>query len=161
MLGAERAAHWAAFKRYLESVAKRDDLAEARDLFDRYLSYAVAFEIEKDWIRSFARVGVERPSWFGGGSLGGEMSDGGGVLIDTLNTGWLIGHLGGGGFGGGGGDINLPDVGMPSGGMPSMPDVDIQGMSDVFGGGLEGASSGLGGLLDAAGSAFDGFDFDL
>lgn len=61
--GAEAAAKWRAFKRYLQSIEKYEDLVEARNLFDRYLSYAVAFGLERQWIGAFAGVEAPPPGW--------------------------------------------------------------------------------------------------
>lgn len=171
--GAESAAKWRAFKRYLESIERHGALEEAQGIFDRYLSYAVAFGIDRDWIRKFAQVGASSPGWFGevagsGGPRGpGGYGRAGDILVDTWMTGQMLGHLGGpvGGagtaFGGDAGvpNIGVPDIGMP--GMPGMPDGGLQDAADVFGGGLQDVSEGLGGMLDEAGSVFDGIDFDF
>jgi hypothetical protein len=160
-LGAEAAAKWRAFKRYLESIQKHENLAEARELFDRYLSYAVAFGLEREWIRSFASVGAASPGWFApAGRFGGGEIDDADTIFDTMHTGWMIGHL----SGPGGGGVDLPDVGVPNADMPDMPNMPeggLQDMADFFGGGLQDASDSLGGLLDSAGSVFDSIDFDL
>jgi hypothetical protein len=164
--GAESAAKWRAFKRYLESIERHGALEEAQGIFDRYLSYAVAFGIDRDWIRKFALVGAASPGWFqavGGPVVPGGYGRPGDVLIDTWMTGQMLGHLGGPGnaFGGGSGGPNLdvPDIGMPD--MPNMPDGGFQDMADVFGGGLQDTSESLAGMLDEAGSVFDGIDFDF
>lgn len=158
LVGAEAAAKWRAFKRYLESIDRHENLAEARDLFDRYLSYAVAFGLERQWIRSFASVGTSSPGWFApAGGFGGGDFDGVDTVFDAMQAGRMIGHFGGTG----GGDINVPDVDLPNVDMPNMPEGGLQDMADLFGGGLQGASDGLGGLLDSAGSAFDSIDFDF
>ena len=168
--GAESAAKWHAFKRYLESIERHGALEEARGIFDRYLSYAVAFGIERDWIHKFALAGAATPGWFqpagSFGSPGRQGGDGGpgDVLIDTWMTGQMLGHLGGGpgsGFGGDAGvpGVDVPDIGMP--GMPNMPDGGFQDVADMFGGGLQDTSEGLAGMLDEAGSVFDGIDFDF
>lgn len=160
-LGAEAAAKWRAFKRYLESIEKHETLEEARDLFDRYLSYAVAFGLERQWIASFASVGASSPGWFApAGGFGGGEIDGADTVFDTMQTAWTIGHL----SGSDGGEVNLPDVDVPNVDMPSMPNMPeggLQGMADFFGGGLQDTSDSLGGLLDSAGSVFDSIDFDL
>lgn len=159
--GAESAARWRAFRRYLESIEQHGALEEARDIFDRYLSYAVAFGIERDWIRKFANVGTSSPGWFreiavpGGDVLAGD------VLIDTWTAGRMIGHIGSASGSASGGDIGVPNVDLPDIGMPEWPDGGLQGMADVMGGGLQGTSEGLAGMLDEAGSVFDGIDFDF
>ncbi len=157
--GAERAAHWRAFRTYLQSIEKHEDLAEARSLFDRYLSYAVAFGLEKKWLTTFAAAGVSSPGWFDSPSVG-DAGDVGGTILDTMQTAWIFGHIGGGG------NVDLPNVGMPNVdlpnvGMPNLGDADLQGMAEAMGGGLQDMSGGLAGLLDSAGGIFDSIDLDF
>ncbi len=150
--GAESAARWRAFRAYLRSIQKYENLEESKSLFDKYLSYAVAFGLQKQWITSFAAVGTTTPGWFDSPAFGGGVGwDAFDVAFDTVRAGQMIGHMGGGNIDVG--DINLPNVGMP--------DLDLQGMAEGLGGGLEAASSGLGGLLDIAGGIFDSIDFDF
>jgi hypothetical protein len=155
--GAESAARWRAFRTYLRSIQKYENLEESKALFDKYLSYAVAFGLQKQWVSSFAAVGASTPAWFDtpafGGGVGWDPFD---TAFDTVRAGHMIGHLGGGNIEGG--DINMPNVDLPNVGMP---DVDLQGMAEGMGSGLEAASSGLGGLLDVAGGIFDSIDFDF
>lgn len=153
--GAEAAAKWRAFRRYLQDIEKHRDLGASGEVFDRYLSYAIAFEIDKGWIRKFSEAGARKPAWLGtGGEVGDTMGDVviiGGGMPDVSGAGELIG-----GLGRVAGDVNPPDVNLPDVGMP-----DVQGLSDMLGGSLQGASDGLMGLLDAAGSIFDAIDFDI
>jgi hypothetical protein len=151
LAGAEAAAKWRAFKRYLQSIHQERDLREASDIFDRYFSYAVAMRIDRQWIREFSEAGAAKPAWFGGADIGDVV-----VIGDIGHVGGDIGSFAGagdaiGGLAGSVGNLSVPDVSMP----------DMQGMSDLLGGSLQGASDGLSGLLDAAGSIFDGIDFDL
>lgn len=62
--GSEAAARWRAFRRYLENIEKYTDLEKAREIFDRYLPYAIAFGIEKEYVRKFAAVNAPAPSWY-------------------------------------------------------------------------------------------------
>lgn len=155
--GAEAAAKWRAFKRYLESISSQRDLSEASDIFDRYLSYTVAFGIDKQWIRAFSKSGARKPGWFADADADADVDvDVGDVII--------MGHMGDVGDFSGAGDL-ISSIGGAAGNL-SMPDVDIsgdsmQGLADTFGGSLQGASDGLSGLLDSAGSIFDAIDFDL
>jgi uncharacterized membrane protein len=158
--GAESAERWKAFRTYLQSIEKYENLSEARSLFDRYLSYAVAFGMEKKWIASFAAVGATSPAWLDGPSLGdGAGWDIGDAMADSMQTAWILGHIGGGGA-----DlpnVGIPDVSIPDVGMPNLGDADLQGMAEAMGSGLESMSGGLAGLLDVAGGIFDSIDFDL
>ena len=155
--GAESAARWRAFRTYLRSIDKYENLAEARTLFDRYLSYAVAFGLEKQWIASFAAVGATSPAWFDGAAeAGGWVA--GDMIFDSMQAAHMLGHFGGGGVDVG--NIGMPDINLPDVGMPNVGDVDLQGMAEAMGGGLEAASGGLTDLLDVAGGIFDSIDFD-
>jgi uncharacterized membrane protein len=64
-VGAEEAAKWKAFKRYLEEIDRYTQLEEATDQFDLYLPYAIAFGIERSWINKFATVpSTPVPMWY-------------------------------------------------------------------------------------------------
>ncbi len=63
--GTEEAARWLAFKRYLKNIEKYGNLEEAKSQFDKYLPYAIAFGIEKNYMRQFARVDAPAPAWYG------------------------------------------------------------------------------------------------
>ncbi len=159
-VGAETAAKWRAFRKYLEDIEKYEKLDEARDIFDRYLPYAVAFGVEESWVQKFASVRTPTPGWygetgsFGGGGLtdvftGGAYSRrrrgfGGGTVI-LPGGGW--GNEWGGGQSGqsGGGGIDLPD-------MP-----DLQDTSDQAGRTLQSSSDGFMTMLNLAGRAFGAF----
>ncbi|MFW5941306.1 MAG: DUF2207 family protein [Chloroflexota bacterium] len=63
--GAEAAARWLAFKSYLEDIEKQTKLEEATDIFEKYLAYAVAFGLERSWIRKFSSVpSAPIPPWY-------------------------------------------------------------------------------------------------
>lgn len=157
--GAECAARWRAFRTYLQSIDTYENLAEARSLFDRYLSYAVAFGIEKKWIASFAAVGAASPAWLDGPTLGnGGGWDMGDAMFDSIQAARMIGHFGGGADAS---SIDLPGIDVPEIDMPDLGNVDLQGMAEAMGSGLESASGGLTGLLDVAGGIFDSIDFDI
>ena len=157
--GAESAAKWRAFRTYLRSIQKYESLDESRTLFDRYLSYAVAFGLEKQWIAAFAAAGATAPGWldtaFGDGT-GWDVAE---AALEGVRMAHWMGHLSGN-DGVDLGDVNLPNVDLPNIGMPNLGDVDIGSMAEGLGSGLEAASGGLAGLLDAAGSIFDSIDFD-
>ncbi len=137
LAGAESAAKWKAFKRYLQEIDRYEKLDESRQIFDKYLAYAVAFGVETSWVNKFAQVNTPVPTWF----------DPGDVLIPHGHTTW---HTGGGmsGGGGGGGGVDLPDIDMP--GMP-----DIQKASGKAAAGLNSGSSGLMDLLKVAGAIIE------
>lgn len=161
--GAEAAAKWGAFRTYLKDIRKHENLETATDLFDKYLAYAVAFELEKQWVKDFERAGAPVPRWYHSAGDILVLPQAGELLWDAAQIGHAAGHLGEvGDFG----NVDIPDVGrMPNIDLPNVgvPDVGggLQGASDLIGGGLQGASDGFFDLLDNAGSIFDAFDFDL
>jgi uncharacterized membrane protein YgcG len=63
-LGALEAARWRAFARYLDQLDDRPPTAEARDEFERYLPYAVALGVDRNWVRKFSSVGTPAPAWY-------------------------------------------------------------------------------------------------
>lgn len=63
--GAEQAARWKAFRTYLENIDKYTDLKRATELFERYLPYAIAFGLEKEYLKTWERVPeTPIPSWY-------------------------------------------------------------------------------------------------
>jgi uncharacterized membrane protein len=63
--GAEATARWRAFKRYLQEIERYTDLETAGELFERYLPYAIAFNLERRWVQKFARVETTPiPGWY-------------------------------------------------------------------------------------------------
>ena len=177
--GAEAAARWRAFRKYLDSIEKYEQLDEAQGIFDKYLPYAIAFGLEGSWVNKFASVQAQTPGWFGGGTLvgdgggfGGGYSGGfgggfgtptrrrrgfggGTVIIPGGGTGGGFGDFGGGFGGGGGGNGGGGGGNGGAGGGFDLPD--LQGTSDRAGRGLQGSSNGLFDLLNSAGQAFGGF----
>jgi hypothetical protein len=158
--GAEAAARWLAFKRYLESIENYEDLNEAQDIFERYLPYAIAFRLDRSWVQKFAAVETPVPQWFEGGGpvfmpgtygpaggLGRRRRGFGGNVIVFPGGGWPGGGSGAG-LGGDGGEIGGDGGGW---GLP-----DLQGGSDSAGRSLQNASSGLFDLFNTASSVFGG-----
>ena len=63
--GAEEAAKWKAFKRYLRDIDRYTNLEEATEQFDRFLPFAIAFGIERSWINKFTAVpSTPIPIWY-------------------------------------------------------------------------------------------------
>ncbi len=112
--GAEAAAKWKAFERYLRNLDSFGDEGGAAARFDEYLAYAVAFGIEWSFMRHFERLPaspVQVPPWYfptyrggrwGGGYTPGSppptsnfpgdlASAGGGSLLDELSGGLSAG----------------------------------------------------------------------
>jgi hypothetical protein len=131
--GAEAAARWAAFRDYLKNIEKYSDLAAQKEIWDRWLPYAIAFGLEKQYIAKFSQVDAPAPPWFF-------------PTPTAYDTGrpWLYG--GGGGFPGGKGS------GFPSGG--GSPGGGLSDMSRGMGTSLSAMSAGLATMLSSAGSTF-------
>lgn len=132
--GAEEAAKWGAFKEYLENIEKYADLENVAQDFDRYLPYAVAFGLEKSWIRRFARVqSTPIPSWYYPTYRGGRYGGGyrAGSPFPSSGNRPLSSK-----------DVIPGDLASAGGGLDSMG----QGLS----GGLESMSKGLSQMLESA-----------
>jgi uncharacterized membrane protein YgcG len=130
--GAEEAAKWMAFKRYLQTIEKHSDLEAVKDKFEEYLPYAVAFGLENGLIRKFTAVDAPAPSWWGPVFLPGH------------------GHGYGGGMAGGAKGTGGGPPGPLAGEGGKTPS--LGRMSDGLGTSLAGMSAGLGAMLNSAGS---------
>lgn len=114
--GAETAAKWKAFERYLNDLQSFTNEPAAAERFDQYLPYAVAFGIERSFLRKFEDVPVIPPVWYfptyrGGRWAGGYMP---GSPLPTSNMPGDLARAGGGG---------LDDLsGGLAGGLQSMSD---------------------------------------
>jgi hypothetical protein len=62
--GAEEVARWQAFRTYLRDIDKYADLEQQKTLWDRYLPYAVAFGVDKEYMAKFAQVEAPIPGWY-------------------------------------------------------------------------------------------------
>jgi uncharacterized membrane protein len=140
--GAEATARWRAFKRYLQEIERYTDLETATALFERYLPYAIAFNLERTWVQKFARIETTPiPGWY--------------------YPYWMTGHTGGastggshiGGEGGSGPSVQGMSDGL-AGGLQSMSD-GLVGMFNSVGKTFTSApsSSGSGGF---GGGGFSG-----
>lgn len=144
--GAEAAAKWRAFYRYLDDIQKYDDIEKAPETFEKYLAYATAFGLDSQWVSKFAKYNTPAPEWYGpvvvlgDGGYGrrNRPHQGGGGLFGFPNFGGSGDNRrdGNGGGGGGGG---------------------LQDWSDTAAGGLQGASDSLVEMLNSAGRAFKSF----
>jgi Predicted membrane protein (DUF2207) C-terminal domain/Predicted membrane protein (DUF2207) N-terminal domain len=148
--GAEAAAKWRAFKRYLNDIEAYEKVSESRQIFDRYLPYAIAFGIDTAWVRKFAAVQTATPGWF---------ETAGDILVSTPGgPGNTFGRRTVGSGSGSGSGLDLPD--FPDVDLPKMPS--LQGVSNKASSGVQSTSSGFSELLNVAGailsiiSAFSG-----
>jgi len=120
-VGAELAARWQAFKSYLRDIDRYSDLEEQKALWDRWLPYAIAFGVDKQYIRKFEAVDAPAPGWYipdptlygpyrrwyyGPGPVGRPLRpDGAGGRVGGETPGTPSGPPGGG-LGGGLGDVS-------------------------------------------------------
>ncbi|MCG3209363.1 MAG: hypothetical protein FOGNACKC_02987 [Anaerolineae bacterium] len=133
--GAEEAAKWLAFKKYLQNINEYADLDGVKEKFQEYLPYAIAFGLEKRLIKQFSAVDAPAPTWWGpvfvpyGGYHGPHhhRPTGGGSMTAA---GGPPGPLAGAG-----------------GGVPNLSE-----MSGSLGSSLSSMSAGLGSLLNSASS---------
>ncbi|MEO6887947.1 MAG: DUF2207 domain-containing protein [Ktedonobacteraceae bacterium] len=110
--GAQAAADWQAFSRYLRTPwrgqAERPDPA----LFARYLPYAAAFDLPNRWTQYFQKQGVAAPPWFhslANASTDPESMESFVSMVTATNiagqriapTSSTSSHISGGSFGGG------------------------------------------------------------
>jgi uncharacterized membrane protein YgcG len=134
--GAEEAAKWKAFYEYLRNMEKYAQVEEATDQFERYLPYAVAFGLDKAWIRKFSQVSaMPIPYWYYPTYIGPYRR---GYMAGTPLT-----RSYGGDFNGGVGDLARAGGGG----------VSLDQMSGNLAGGLESISGGLSSMLDSASRA--------
>ncbi len=103
--GAQEQRRWEAFRNYLRDLTRFHDMPAAKESFERYLPYAIAFGVEKEWVRRFEGLTVSSPDWYhppvvlpypsGTGGTGGGLSPagipsgapGGGLSLDTISDG--------------------------------------------------------------------------
>ena len=62
--GAEEAAKWHAFSKYLEEMQRYTNVQAAADKFQKYLPYAVALGVERQLISQFNSVPSAMPQWY-------------------------------------------------------------------------------------------------
>ena len=146
--GAEAAAKWRAFRRYLDDIEKYEKVDESRDIFDKYLPFAVAFGLENSWVSKFASVGAATPSWYGPILLGGPFTS------DPFPGGGPYGRHGRGMVVAGGGGTLVGGGGHHGGGGIDVPDV--QDVSDSAGRSLQRSSDGLLDMFNTAAKASPG-----
>lgn len=75
--GAEEAAKWGAFREYLQNLEKYGETGDAAKHFAEYLPYAVAFGLERSWVRKFDNLDyVPIPYWYYPRYVGGPYRGG-------------------------------------------------------------------------------------
>ena len=129
--GAVAAAKWRAFKRYLQQIDRYTEVAQAEAQFDTYLPYAIAFGVEKEWVRDFQAVDTPAPTWYRASAYP-----------------VYYGHPQ---YGASGDERGAPSA-RPAGGGSASPSLDS--MAGQTFGGLNAMSAGLFSMLNTASSTF-------
>lgn len=125
--GAEEAARWRAFEKYLRNLEQYGKVATAADRLDAYLPYAVAFGIDREWVERFKNMpGVMMPPWYYPRHLGGPWARG--YQTDSPITGPMSGDIATAGAG----------------------EFSFEDLSSDLASGLESLSQGLSNMLDSA-----------
>lgn len=103
------------FLRRVEAEHFKRIILDKPELFDRYLPYAMAFSVEKQWARAFEGIYTQSPKWYTGSSgtsfsvghfsssLGAMTSKASSTLSSSPRSSSGSGFGGGGSSGGGGG----------------------------------------------------------
>jgi len=103
-LGAQEQKKWEAFRNYLQDLTRFQDMEAAQDKFEKYLPYAIALGVEKQWARRFEGLEAPPPTWYHPPVfLPLPTSPGPGPLVTGSPGRGLGGGLGGGFSGPGGG----------------------------------------------------------
>ncbi len=168
--GAVEASRWRSFRNYLAHIERTADIVEDKGAFERYLSYATAFNLGRSWLEKFSSVGVPAPAWYGqAGPMGADFD---GFDMGTGRYGRRRGGFGTGGgpiiivppFGGGFGHGHGGSAGGPVAGGDASGGGLFGGDSGLFDFGnqrgvLDQTSGGFGDLLEQASDAFGGADW--
>ncbi len=132
--GAQEAAKWGAFLDYLYQLETYVDVENVTDQFDKYLPYAVAFGMDRSWVRKFSRIEtVPMPYWYYPRYYGGPWSRG--YTAGTPLSQGLPSH----------GDLLPGELASAGGGLS------LDNVSGGIAGSLESISSGLTDMLNSAG----------
>jgi uncharacterized membrane protein len=117
------------FEDFLGRVEKDqiERLEKTPELFEKYLPYAMALRVEKNWVQAFSSIGVQRPQWYQGIDGGSFQPS---LFVNDLNV--MSSHAG----------SVMTSSSRSSGGFSSSGATSGSGFSDS---GSSGGSSGGGG----------------
>lgn len=133
-----------AFKRYLQNIEKYGSLEDAKERFDTFLPFAIAYGLERTFVAKFAKVDAPIPPWY---------VPYGPVVIHSGPYGYP-----GGGIGAGGGASRQKSMpGAPDiGGAASAPGQGgLSGLDKSLTGGLAAMSANLTGMFTSVSTAFN------
>jgi uncharacterized protein (TIGR04222 family) len=109
--GAQEQRRWEAFRNYLRDLTRFQDMASAKENYEKYLPYAIAFGVEKEWTRRFEDLTVASPTWYHPPvivPIPGQYGPLGPGPLGPVASGGPAG----GGVGGVGGHVGLPGGGF-------------------------------------------------
>ena len=135
--GAEETTKWNAFREYLRNLEKYGNVGDAAGKFDVFLPYAIAFGIDRSWIRRISKVpNTSVPIWYYPTYRGGYYRRGyqAGTPLSRNREGLPSA-----------GDVLPGDLAHAGGGG-----VSLDSLSDGLAGGLESISEGLTNMLNSA-----------
>lgn len=152
--GAQEQRRWEAFRNYLRDLTRFQDMETARESFEKYLPYAIAFGVEKEWVRRFEGLTVPPPDWYhppvilyGPSTSGTRSRRSGGSLGDGLDPGGGLSGAPGGGL-----SLDTISAGLfKSLGNMSSVLTSVPASSGSGSGGFGGGSSGGGGFSGGGG----------
>jgi uncharacterized protein (TIGR04222 family) len=107
--GAQEQRRWEAFRNYLKDLTRFQDMSSAKENYEKYLPYAVAFGVEKDWTRRFEGLTVPSPDWYHPPVIVPFPGQVGGPIVPTGGLGGG-GNIGKAGTAGGGGGFSLDTI---------------------------------------------------
>jgi len=129
--GSEMKGRWLAFKRYLKGIDMFTDIESGKGVFEKFLPYAVAFGLQREFVKKFQVMGVPAPSWWGAATPSAPPS------LDDIDL--PDGHEAGGGG-------HVHEAPLPGAGHGS----DLEQTSDHALGGLDSISDKLLSMFDTA-----------
>ncbi len=135
--GAEEAAKWNAFRDWMRNLEKFSDEENMSQHFDEYLAYAIAFGMERSWVRRFSKIRTTPvPTWYFPTYWGGHYSGGyrAGTPVGGIGQGLPSAR-----------DVLPGEIASAGGSGFSLED-----MAGNLSGGLESISSGLTEMLESA-----------
>ncbi len=142
--GAEEAARWQAFQRYLENLKRYGDLEQAQRIIDQAFPYAVALGVEQVVLRQAAELGAQSPVWLLPMTVSvGRMMTTAALHRPPLGAGFVTpGRLEQ--------MLSKPSPGLPLPTAARPQGVSLDEMSRQVGSSFDRASAALGAVLDAA-----------
>jgi len=143
--GAQEVRKWEAFRNYLHDLTRYQDMATAQESFERYLPYAIAFGVERAWVRRFQELQLPAPAWYRPILLPGQGQTLGGPGTGGMPVGMPMGVPGG--LPGGGFSLDSISDGLFG---------SLHNLSSVLTSAPQSSGSGHGGAFGGGGGGFGG-----